>query len=179
MEQNNKRMYTAAGEEKNSEKQIFCLLDSVFSENKKDDSLKDEKNYEERDIFGYKSSYLNYLRKEFASLTRNEKKTNMTSKFTHNYDNKIYGKIIMELNSVKIEITNKILARTKGLTLSSKKYHNYLENFSEESPEKLYEQKTEYNLPCINSKKLKNYKTFYKPRKTITPKMTKKYIDRI
>jgi len=108
MEQNNKRMYTAAGEEKNSEKQIFCLLDSVFNENKKDDSLKDEKNYEERDIFGYKSSYLNYLRKEFASLTKNEKKTNMTSKFTHNYDNKIYGKIIMELNSVKIEITNKI-----------------------------------------------------------------------
>ena len=107
-DQNNKRMITAVGEERNSEKQIFCLLDSIFSENKKNDKLIDELNYEERDILGYKSLYLNYLRKEFTSLIKDEKETNMTSKFTHNYDNKIYGKIIMELNSVKIEITNKI-----------------------------------------------------------------------
>ena len=107
-DQNNKRMNTAAGEERNSEKQIFCLLDSIFCENKKDDYLIDELNYEERDIFGYKNSYLNYLRKDLTSLTKKEKETNMTYKFTHNYNNKIYGKIIMELNSVKIEITNKI-----------------------------------------------------------------------
>ena len=106
-DQNNKRMNSAAGEEKNSEKQIFCLLDSIFSENKKDDNLLDELSYKERDIFGYKSSYLNYLRKELTSL-KNEKEINMTSKFTHNYNNKIYGKIIMELNCVKIEIKNKI-----------------------------------------------------------------------
>ena len=107
-DQNNKRMNTAAGEERNSEKQIFCLLDSIFCENKKDDYLIDELNYEERDIFGYKNTYLNYLRKDLTSLTKKEKETNMTYKFTHNYNNKIYGKIIMELNSVKIEITNKI-----------------------------------------------------------------------
>jgi len=108
IDQNNKRMNTAAGEERNREKQIFCLLDSIFCENKKDDYLIDELNYEERDIFGYKNSYLNYLRKDLTSLTKKEKETNMTCKFTHNYNNKIYGKIIMELNSVKIEITNKI-----------------------------------------------------------------------
>ena len=108
IDQNNERMSTTAGKERNSEKQIFCLLDSIFSENKKNDKLIDEINYEERDIFGYKSSYLNYLRKELTSLTKDEKEINLTSKFTHNYNNKIYGKIIMELNSAKIEITNKI-----------------------------------------------------------------------
>ena len=94
-------------EEKNSQKQIFCLLDSIFSENKKDENKNEDKTYEENVIFGYKDIYLEFLKDELTSLTKNEKQIDMKSQISYAYDNKIYGKIIMELNSTKIEVINK------------------------------------------------------------------------
>ena len=94
-------------EEKNSQKQIFCLLDSIFSENKKDENKNEDKTYEENVIFGYKDIYLEFLKDELTSLTKNEKQINMQSQINYAYENKIYGKIILELNSTKIEVINK------------------------------------------------------------------------
>jgi len=94
-------------EEKISKKQIFCLLDSVFTENKKDENKNEDKIYDENIIFGYKDIYLEFLKDELTSLTKNEKQINMKSQISYAYDNKIYGKIILELNSTKIEVINK------------------------------------------------------------------------
>ena len=98
-------------EEKISQKQIFCLLDSVFTENKKNENKIEnkieEKIYDENNIFGYKDIYLEFLKDELTSLTKNEKQINMKSQLSYAYYNKIYGKIIMELNSTKIEVINK------------------------------------------------------------------------
>ena len=94
-------------EEKINQKQIFCLLDSVFTENKKNENKKEEQIYDENDIFGYKDIYLEFLKDELTSLTKNEKQINMNSQISYAYDNKIYGKIILELNSTKIEVINK------------------------------------------------------------------------
>ena len=104
----NKRKFTLYNEEKKSEKQIFCLLNSVFTENKDDENKNEELKYEEKNIFGYKNIYLNLLKKELTSLTTQKKQINMNSNISHNYDNKIYGKIIMQLNSAKIEVINKL-----------------------------------------------------------------------
>ena len=117
--------------EKKTQKQIFCLLDSVFNEKKKKikekEKYENEKNeneneksesengkekekliYDENKIFGYKNIYLDYLKKELTSLINNEKQMNMNSNISYNYDNILYGKIIMELNSAKIEVINKV-----------------------------------------------------------------------
>ena len=64
--------------------------------------------YDENKIFGYKNKYLDYLKKELTSLINNEKQMNMNSNISYNYDNILYGKIIMELNSAKIEVINKV-----------------------------------------------------------------------
>ena len=94
-------------EDKMNQKQIFCLLDSVFTENKKDENKNEDKIYDENIIFGYKDIYLEFLKDELISLTKNEKQINMKSQISYTYDNKIYGKIILELNSTKIEVINK------------------------------------------------------------------------
>ena len=102
----NKRLYT--NNEKSSKKQIFCLLDSVFTENKTDEKKGEELIYEEKEIFGCKNKYLEYLKNELESYIFSKKEINMNSHISYNYNNKIYGKIIMELNSAKIEVFNKI-----------------------------------------------------------------------
>ena len=93
-----------------SKKQIFLLLDSVFSTEKKDENKTNDKDdiYNEKEIFGYKEDYLDYLKNEFSCLIKKQKEINMNSKISYNYNNKIYGKIIMELNSAKIEVYDKI-----------------------------------------------------------------------
>ena len=95
---------------KSSKKQIFLLLDSVFSAEKKDENKTNDKEdiYNEKEIFGYKEIYLDYLKNELSCLIKKEKEINMNSKISYNYNNKIYGKIIMELNSAKIEVYDKI-----------------------------------------------------------------------
>ena len=97
-------------EEKSSKKQIFCLLDSIFSEKKKDgDHHKDnELIYDEKEIFGYKNLYLDFLKKELISLNNDETKIDINSNISYNYNNTIYGKIILQLNSAKIEVFDKI-----------------------------------------------------------------------
>ena len=93
---------------KEEKKQVFFLLDSVFTENKKDEKKKKELIYNEKEIFGYKDIYLDYLKNEIKSLINKEKQINMNSNINFDYNNKIYGKINMELNSAKIEVFNKI-----------------------------------------------------------------------
>ena len=95
-------------EEKTSKKQIFCLLDSVFSEDKKDKNKNSDLIYEEKEIFGYKNLYLDYLKNEIKSLIKKEKEINMNYNINYIYNNKIYGKIVMEINSAKVEVFDKM-----------------------------------------------------------------------
>lgn len=95
-------------EEKASKKQIFCLLDSVFSEDKKDKNKNSDLIYEEKEIFGYKNLYLDYLKNEIKSLIKKEKEINMNYNINYIYNNKIYGKIVMEINSAKVEVFDKM-----------------------------------------------------------------------
>ena len=95
-------------EENNAKKQIFCLLDSVFTENKKNENKNNDLIYDEKKIFGFKNIYLDYLKEELKSLVNKERQINLNSNISFNYDNKIYGKIIMEINSAQIEVFNKI-----------------------------------------------------------------------
>ena len=94
-----------------SKNQIFCLLDSVFTEDKKDKNDENKNKdliYDEKEIFGFKNIYLDYLNEELKSLINKEKQIDMKSNINFNYNNKIYGKIIMEINSAKVEVFNKI-----------------------------------------------------------------------
>ena len=95
-------------EDKTSKKQIFCLLDSVFSEDKKDKNKNSDLIYEEKEIFGYKNLYLDYLKNEIKSLIKKEKEINMNYNINYIYNNKIYGKIVMEINSAKVEVFDKM-----------------------------------------------------------------------
>lgn len=91
---------------KEQEKQIFILIDSIFSDQKivtKDTQLK----YEEENIFGHKDKYLSYLRKELYLLHKGEKELENKTNINFDYDNRIYGKIKLELTSANILVTNK------------------------------------------------------------------------
>ena len=89
-----------------TEKQIYLLIDSIFSEKK--NKLNETKiKYNESEIFGYKEKYLNYLKEELNILHKGEKYIEKESNFSYEYENKTYGKIKLELNSINILITNK------------------------------------------------------------------------
>ena len=84
------------------------MLDSVFSEDKKDKNKNSDLIYEEKEIFGYKNLYLDYLKNEIKSLIKKEKEINMNYNINYIYNNKIYGKIVMEINSAKVEVFDKM-----------------------------------------------------------------------
>ena len=94
------------------EKQIYLLIDSIFSD--KNSILKeDNKNinegpikYDEEKIFGYRDKYLTFLRKELSLIHKGEKELEKKFKVNYEYNNGIYGKIKLELNSANILITN-------------------------------------------------------------------------
>ena len=88
------------------EKQIYLLIDSIFSE-KKDNTKESKIKYDESEIFGYKEKYLTYLKKELSLLHKGKKEIEKKSNISYEYENRIYGKIILELNSVNILVTNK------------------------------------------------------------------------
>ena len=86
-----------------TEKQIYLLIDSIFSKNK--NKLNETKiKYDESEIFGYKEKYLNYLKEELNILHKGEKYIEKESNFSYEYENKTYGKIKLELNSINILI---------------------------------------------------------------------------
>ena len=82
----------------------------------------------------------------------------------------IYNQFVSVNNNLSKSVTNRILARTKKLTLSSKKYNKYLESFNDTSQEKIYDLKTDYDLPVISPKRTKKNN-----RKTLTPNMKEKF----
>ena len=90
------------------EKQIFLLIDSIFSD-KKAQINEEEKQfrYNEADYIGYKEKYLTYLQNELSLLHQGKKEIGQKYNLYHEYDNRIYGKIKLELTSVNILITNK------------------------------------------------------------------------
>ena len=88
------------------EKQIYFLIDSIFSE-KKNESKETNIKYDESEIFGYKEKYLTYLKNELSLIHKGKKELDKESIISYEYENKIYGKILLELNSVNILVINK------------------------------------------------------------------------
>ena len=92
------------------EKQIFFLLSSIFSDKNDEDNKEIKLNslkYEEEKIFGYKDKYVDFLKKELYLFHKGEKELNNKSNILHEYNNRIYGKIKLELKSANIIISNK------------------------------------------------------------------------
>ena len=88
------------------EKQIFLLIDSIFFDkkiNKEEEKLK----YEEEKIFGYRNKYLEFLKKELTLLHKGEKELEKNANIFYEYNNRIYGKIKLELKSANILVTDK------------------------------------------------------------------------
>ena len=84
-------------------KDFFVLLDSIFyEENYYDDNLK----YWEKDIFGHKDEYVNYLKDELNYYINKEKKFHMKYEFYKLFELEKYGKIDLYLKPAKIEITD-------------------------------------------------------------------------
>ena len=90
------------------EKQIFLLIDSIFSDKKEQKNIEAKKfKYDEANYIGYKEKYLSYLQNELSLLHQGKKEIGQKYVLYHEYDNRIYGKIKLELTSVNILITNK------------------------------------------------------------------------
>ena len=90
------------------EKQIFLLIDSIFSDRKEQNNEEAKQfKYNEADYIGYKDKYLTYLQNELSLLHQGKKEIGQKYNLYHEYDNRIYGKIKLELTSVNILITNK------------------------------------------------------------------------
>ena len=98
---------------RNKEKQIYILMNSIFSEEKRifeedDKNIKEEQiKYEEEKIFGFRDKYLSYLRNELSLIHKGEKELEKKYNISYEYKNRIYGKIKLELKSANILITNK------------------------------------------------------------------------
>ena len=88
------------------EDQIYFLIDSIFSD-KKGNIKEEQTKYEEDDIFGHRDKYITFLRNELSLLYKGEKELDKKSNLLCEYDNRIYGKIRLELKSANILISDK------------------------------------------------------------------------
>ena len=89
-------------------KEIFILLDSIFSDKNENKYINNEESikYDEKQIFGYKNEYKSYLKNELNLIYTSEKEIDNNSNIMHEYDNRIYGKIKLELKSANITLIN-------------------------------------------------------------------------
>ena len=86
---------------KNSEQRVkdfFMLLNSIFY----DEDYYNDINYNEKEIFGHKEEYLNYLREELNNFLKKEKEINIKSDLLQLFMTKKYGKIELFLKSARI-----------------------------------------------------------------------------
>ena len=88
------------------EDQIYFLIDSIFSD-KKGNIKEEQTKYEEDDIFGHRDKYITFLGNELSLLYKGEKELDKKSNLLCEYDNRIYGKIRLELKSANILISDK------------------------------------------------------------------------
>ena len=89
---------------KNTEKRVkdfFMLLNSIFYD---DDSDYKDLIYNEKEIFGHKDEYLNYLKDELNYFLKREKEFDIKSELLQIFLTKKYGKIELFLKSARIEI---------------------------------------------------------------------------
>ena len=88
---------------KNSEKRVkdfFMLLNSIFY----DEDYYNDIKYNEKEIFGHKEEYLNYLKDELNNFLKKEKEINIKSELLHLFMTKKYGKIELSLKSARIDL---------------------------------------------------------------------------
>ena len=94
------KSYFAVRHDNKSE--VFCLLDSIFCEKDNDEKFI----YDEKKFLHHKNELYNYLETQLSTFIHRKKSVNLLSKLNYNYINKTYGKINLQLNSIKIDILN-------------------------------------------------------------------------
>ena len=89
---------------KNSEKRVkdfFMLLNSIFYD---EDYYYNDLKYNEKDIFGHKEEYINYLKDELNYFLKKEKEFDIKTDLLQLFMTKKYGKIELFLKSARIEV---------------------------------------------------------------------------
>ena len=89
---------------KNSEKRVkdfFMLLNSIFYD---EDYYYNDLKYNEKEIFGHKGEYLNYLKDELNYFLKKEKEFELKTDLLQLFLTKKYGKIELFLKSARIEV---------------------------------------------------------------------------
>ena len=110
---------------KNSEKRVkdfFMLLNSIFYD---EDYYYNELKYSEKDIFGHKEEYINYLKDELNYFLKQEKEFDIKTDLLQLFMTKKYGKIELFLKSARIEVYEDHLNK-EGETLFSVNIPFYL-----------------------------------------------------
>ena len=89
---------------KNSEKRVkdfFMLLNSIFYD---EDYYYNDLKYNEKEIFGHKEEYLNYIKDELNYFIKEEKDFDIKSDLLQLFMTKKYGKIELFLKSARIDV---------------------------------------------------------------------------
>ena len=89
---------------KNSEKRVkdfFMLLNSIFYD---EDYYYNDLKYNEKDIFGHKEEYNNYIKDELNYFLKKEKEFDIKTDLLQLFMTKKYGKIELFLKSARIEV---------------------------------------------------------------------------
>ena len=89
---------------KNTEKRVkdfFMLLNSIFYD---EDHYYNDIIYNEKEIFGHKDEYLNYLKDELNYFLKRDKEFDIKSELLQMFLTKKYGKIELFLKSARIDI---------------------------------------------------------------------------
>ena len=101
---NDNKNYYPSFSIKNSEKRVkdfFMLLNSIFYD---EDYYYNDLKYNEKEIFGHKEEYFNYLKDELYYFIKKEKEFDTKTDFLQLFMTKKYGKIELFLKSARIEI---------------------------------------------------------------------------
>ena len=98
---NNNYLYSIRNSEKRI-KDFFMLLNSIFYD---EDYYYNDLKYNEKEIFGHKEEYLNYIKDELNYFLKKEKELVIKTDLLQLFNTKKYGKIELYLKSARFEVT--------------------------------------------------------------------------
>ena len=99
-ENNNNYLYSIRNSEKRI-KDFFMLLNSIFYD---EDYYYNDLKYNEKEIFGHKEEYLNYIKDELNYFLKKEKELDIKTDLLQVFNTKKYGKIELFLKSARFEV---------------------------------------------------------------------------
>ena len=99
-ENNNNYLYSIRNSEKRI-KDFFMLLNSIFYD---EDYYYNDLKYNEKEIYGHKEEYLNYIKDELNYFLKKEKELDIKTDLLQIFNTKKYGKIELYLKSARLEV---------------------------------------------------------------------------